>query len=380
MSRVRCQIAALGFALILAGCGLQETKDSSEKTEETQSLEQLENSETETESVTETETEEVVEPEIKELTITATGDCTLGAVHTHSYKGSFHDYYDQYGPDYFFQNFQEIFEKDDMTLINLECVLTESTNRVEKKFNLKGKPEYTNVITSGDIEACSLGNNHASDYGSESHEDTKKFLEEAGIVYAYNDIVSYYTTEDDIVVGIVSTSVLSGRKTNRDYLLNGVETARTQGADIVIACCHWGIEREYYPNEYQRQLGHDLIDAGADLVVGNHPHVLQGMEYYNGKIICYSLGNFCFGGNKNPGEKNTAVFQQTFTFVDGVLQDEIHAKMIPSRVSGHNNYNDFQPMIANEEQWKKIVEQMNTYSKPYSSLSFAEDGTILIQE
>ena len=94
---------------------------------------------------------------------------------------------------------------------------------------------------------------------------------------------------------------------------------REEGADLVIACCHWGIEGDHYPNDYQQKLAHQVIDWGADLLVGTHPHVLQGMELYNGKMICYSLGNFCFGGNRNPKDKDTAIYEQTFTFVDGVL-------------------------------------------------------------
>lgn len=341
-------------------------------------------SESKTEIATESESEIVSEkesvPRIKTVTITATGDCTLGATQQHGYSGSFHEYYDLYGEDYFFANFKEVFGNDDLTLINLECVLTESDNRVEKTFNLKGKPEYTNIMTSSSIEAVSLGNNHSSDYGPESLTDTKNALDAAGIQYAINDIVSYYTTEDGLTVGMVSASVTAWGNARDQHLLDGVKEARAQGADLVVACCHWGIEREYYPNEYQRNLGHQLIDAGADLVIGNHPHVLQGIEEYNGKIICYSLGNFSFGGNRNPSDKDTIVYQQTFTFEDDVLQTDISAKIIPSRLSGYNDYNNFQPTIAQGEQADTIIEKMNVYSAPYSGVSFDEAGILILTE
>ena len=64
------------------------------------------------------------------------------------------------------------------------------------------------------------------------------------------------------------------------------------------------------------ELAHLAIDEGADLVIGHHPHVLQGIEKYKGKYIAYSLGNFCFGGNKNPQDKDTMIFQQTFTVTE----------------------------------------------------------------
>ena len=336
--------------------------------------------ESQTKSEVETETETKKEPVITTFTLSAVGDCTLGVTQKQGYDRSFNQYYDKYGETYFFKNFKETFENDDLTLANLECVFTESNNRVEKTFNLKGKPEYVGIMTSSSIEAVSLGNNHTRDYGEQGLTDTQDLLDEAGILYAYNDKVSYFTSEEGIVVAMVSASVLSGNKTYEDYLLEGVAEAIKADADIIIASCHWGIERNYYPTEKQQELGHKLIDAGADVVIGHHPHVLQGIEEYNGKIICYSLGNFCFGGNLNPTEKNTIAYQQTFTFVDGVLQPEINAKIIPSRISGRSDRNDFQPMIATGEQAESIINKMNQYSAKYSNISFDASGNLLINE
>ena len=363
----------IGICVLLSACGKKKTIDVDvSQNGEIQSVE----SETKPEIETETETE----PVITTFTLSAVGDCTLGATQQHGYARSFHEYYDNYGETYFFQNFTETFANDDLTLANLECVLTDSNNRVEKTFNLKGKPKYVGIMTSSSIEAVSLGNNHTRDYGEQSLKDTQNVLDEAGVLYAYNDKVSYFTSEEGIVVAMVSASVLSSTKSYEDYLLEGVAEAVQADADIVIASCHWGIERDYYPTEYQRELGHKLIDAGADVVIGHHPHVLQGIEEYNGKIICYSLGNFCFGGNRNPAEKNTIVYQQTFTFADGVLQPEIDAKIIPSRISGHSNYNDFQPMIATGEQAESIINKMNQYSSAYSDISFDADGNLLVSK
>ena len=92
---------------------------------------------------------------------------------------------------------------------------------------------------------------------------------------------------------------------------------------------HWGIERQYLANKNQTDLAHQLVDAGCDLVLGSHPHVLQTMEVYKGKMIAYSQGNFCFGANRNPKDKETMIYQQTFTFVDGVLQSGVNVHVIP---------------------------------------------------
>ena len=350
--------------------------ESESETEDASESESVTEAETETES--ETETEQV--PVVSTVTITAVGDCALGALQYHGYEASFHQYYDKYGESYFFEKFQDVFCGDDLTIANLECVFTDEKNRVEKKFNIKGKPEYTGIMTSNSVEAVSLGNNHSSDYGPESLKDTQEALDKAGIVYAYNDIISYFTIEDGPVVGMVSASVTPATTANDRYLLDGVKKAREEGADLVIALCHWGIEGDHYPNKYQQELGHKLIDAGADLVVGNHPHVLQGVEEYKGKIICYSLGNFSFGANRNPNDKNTAVYQQTFTFVDGVLQTDIQAKMIPARLSGLNNKNNYQPVPAEGDQAQSIIKKLNEYSSKYSSVSFDEEGILIIAE
>ncbi len=326
------------------------------------------------------ETEAEPEPVVTTVTITATGDCTLARSYSHGYQGSFTEYYDSYGETYFFENFKEVFEQDDLTLINLECVFSDSNDRMEKAFNFKGDLTYTGILTSSSIEGCSLGNNHIIDYGTEGTTDTMEVLDEAGVAWAFNENIAYYTTDEGLVVGIVSTSVLSSTRAWEPYVTEGVVTARENGADLVVVCCHWGIEGDHYPTDYQQELGHTLIDLGADLVIGNHPHVLQGIEEYNGKIIIYSLGNFSFGGNRNPADKNTAVYQQTFTFVDGVLQTDINAKIIPSRLSGHDNYNDYQPKIAEGEQALSIIEKMNTYSEPYSGVSFDENGILTVTE
>lgn len=355
--------------MMLVGCG---------NSENDVNISEAVESEISTESTIETEVEP--EPVVSTVTITATGDCTLARNYNVGYSGSFTEYYDKYGETYFFENFKDVFEQDDITLINLECVLSDATTHMDKTYCFKGDLSYTGILTASSIEACSLGNNHIVDYGAEGTSDTQEVLTQAGIAHAFNEEISYYTTDEGVNVAIVSTSVLSSTRAWEHYVTEGTTTARENGADLVIVCCHWGIEGDHYPTEYQRELGHTLIDLGADLVVGNHPHVLQGIEEYNGKIIIYSLGNFSFGGNRNPSDKNTAVYQQTFTFVDGVLQEDICARIIPSRLSGHDGYNDYQPTIAEGEQALSIINKMNQYSESYSGVYFDEEGTLLIKE
>lgn len=376
MKMRRTAAIVMAYALLMTGCGIQGDTQSGEN-DENISSEQLSQA-TETES----ETENTVEPVVTTFTITATGDCALGILQYHGYAASFNQYYDENGESYFFDKFSEVFSNDDMTLINLECVFSDAENRVEKTFNIKGKETYAGILTSNSVEACTLGNNHSLDYGEEGLIDTQNALDEAGVLWAYNDIVSYYTSEDGIKVAVVSVNLFKGEAVSvaEKYLFDGIEEAKAEGANLIVVCPHWGIESDYYANDTQKDLGHRLIDAGADLVVGNHPHVIQGIECYNGKMICYSLANFSFGANRNPGEKNTIVYQQTFTFVDGVLQADIDAGIIPARVSGASDYNNYQPIIAEGEQKAEILRQMNEYSAILGSVSFDEEGKISIGE
>lgn len=320
------------------------------------------------------------EQNIQKICVTATGDCTLGKMQDHGYENSFYWYYDKNGADYFFKGVKDVFEKDDFTLINLECVLSKETEHLEKEYCLKGEPEYTSIMTGSSVEACSLGNNHSMDYGYQSLIDTQENLDKAGIVYGYNTHVGVYTTKDGMRVGIVSSSLLSQSIEVENYQKDGIRQLQEQGVELIIACCHWGIEREYYPDDYQKRMAHELIDCGADLVVGNHPHVLQGIELYNNKVICYSLGNFCFGGNRDPADKNTMMYQQTFTYVNGVLQAAVDAQIIPCTLSSAATYNDFQPTIVAGEKKQDIIDKVNTYSAAYSNIKFDKNGKLTISE
>ncbi len=315
------------------------------------------------------------------LTISATGDCTFGVTQEQGYDGTFNAYYDSYGPDYFLSGVRDIFAADDLTIINLECVLTTSEDLVEKAFNLKGRPEYVGIMTGSSVEAATMGNNHTYDYGDEGFEETRGVLEEAGITYAYSGQSGMFVSDEGVKVGIVAANMLPETDEKLDTMIAEMQELRADGAEVVIACCHWGIEKNYYPTDYQVATAHALIDAGADLIIGSHPHVLQGVEVYRGKVICYSLGNFCFGGNMDPEDKNTMIFQQTFTIVDGELKtDEIDARIIPCRLSSADSYNNFQPVIAGGDRYAEIIGLVNEYSSMFGSASFDGEGSLLTAE
>lgn len=315
--------------------------------------------------------------DILTVTISAAGDCSLGNHQDQEYAYSFRQTYDQIEDEgYFFANVQDYFDNDDMTIVNFEGVLTYSEERDETRtYNIKGDPGYARLLTAGSIEAVSFANNHRLDYGTRGSDDTVAALAAEGILYAYDKNVCVYETEKGIRIGIVSVNEVAWGLGSEQLLAEGIGKLQEQGADLILACCHWGIERENYPTENQKYLGHKCIDLGADLVIGHHPHVLQGVEEYNGKFIIYSLANFCFGANRNPVDKDTMIFRQTFTFIDGVKQQDRQIQIIPCSVSSVKDRNNFQPTPAWGEEAARIIGRINTYSKDFG-VFFTEDGLL----
>lgn len=299
-----------------------------------------------------------------DITLSFTGDCTFGRNQKASYTRSFDEMYDNKGAKYFFNKVRHIFENDDITVINLEGSLTTSTDIQDKMWNHKGDPKYVNIMTTSSVEVATMGNNHRLDYGVSGFEETMDVLEKAQIDYCYDGVYLAYEVKG-IKVGFVSVNVVYDGLAVRKWLKEGYQQLRDQGCSIVVACIHWGGDKTPVIEDYQVNLGHEVIDWGYDLVVGNHPHVLQAMEVYKGKFICYSLGNFCYGGNKNPPDKDSGIFQQTFTFVDGVLVEDYNAQFIPCSLSGVDYRNDYQPTPSKGSEYKRIIEKMNGYSSEY---------------
>lgn len=303
---------------------------------------------------------EETEPEIVTITVSAAGDCTLGRDEGNDYSMSFNKRFeDTDDPGWFLSQVQSAFGTDDLTIVNFEGTLTTETSRADKTFAFKGDPSYVSVLTEGSVEACNLANNHSFDYGRQSYEDTKKYLEEAGIVtFGYDR--SRVIDVKGIKVGLVGTYELERGIGSKEIMLEQIQWVKDNGAQLIIASFHWGDEGYYHPNDIQIELAHAAIDAGADLVLGHHPHLLQDAEVYNGVHILYSLGNFCFGGNKNPKDKDTLIFQQTFTFADGELQRDDSVEFIPCRLSSTTEYNNYQPVIVDGEDAERVLGKVLT--------------------
>lgn len=301
------------------------------------------------------------------FTISAVGDCTFGTDENFAYEGSMPAKYDEVGDfNYFFENVKSVFEEDDLTIVNFEGTLTDSTTREDKQFAFKADKSYAEILTDGFVEAANLANNHSKDYGEQSYNDTMDALDEAGITNFGYDRVAIKKVKG-IKVGLVGTYVLADGLGVKDSMEKNIQDLKDEGAQVIIASFHWGEEKAEYPNEVQVELAHAAIDAGADLVLGHHPHVLQGIEQYKGKNIVYSLGNFCFGGNMYPSDMDTMIFQQTFTLKGGKLQEDNVTNIIPCSISSVEDYNNYQPTPAAGEKETEILNKITQRSQGLSN-------------
>ena len=302
------------------------------------------------------------EPEI--FTLTFTGDVTPGCM-----PGQFNNpkaYVGTVGDDYEFpfRNMRHIFEADDFTFINLEVVLGLNVGKqAGKTFVFSGPEEYVQIMTSSSVEAVTLANNHVEDFGIEGYENTKRILDENGVAYVEEDKTTLFVTETGLTIGLYAESF----DFKESDIAENIAALKEQGAEIIICAFHWGTEGAYRHNDKQERYAHAAIDAGADIVVGHHPHVLQEMEEYNGRMIFYSLGNFSFGGNDHPKDFDSAVVQlQVIREYDGTVSlGEL--TIIPICISSVADRNNYQPTPYPEgsEAWKRVLEKLNgTYSGP----------------
>jgi len=300
------------------------------------------------------------------ITVSMMGDCTLGRDANNNYSTSLNAYYESHGADYFFKNVRSILEQDDLSIVNMEGTFTDSDLRAEKTFAFKAPSEYSAILSGSSVEAANLANNHSRDYGQQSYSDTIAALDAAGIVNFGYDRTQIMDIKG-IKVGLTGIYELAEGIGAKDDVINNISSLKEQGAQLIIVSFHWGSEKEYWPDSIQKELAHTAIDEGADLVVGHHPHVLQGIEKYKGKYIAYSLGNFCFGGNKNPSDKDTMIFQQTFTVTSEGVEINDNINIIPCSLSSVSSHNDYCPTPRDGSEGQRILDKIKQYSEGLSS-------------
>ena len=295
------------------------------------------------------------------VTISATGDVTIGGDTRKSGKSVFDKQLDKEpsGLSFPMENVASLFAEDDMTIVNFEGTLTNTKSATKNTYSFAAPPEYVQVLTSGNIEAVSLENNHVMDHGEAGYADTCQTLENNGIAYSGHLGSAIYTTDTGVSIGMLSYQTFNGKYPAIYAAIEGdIAALRSAGCQLVIVSYHWGEEKDYLPNERQVPLGRATIDAGADLVIGHHSHRINPIEEYNGKYICYSLGNFSFAGNIKPDDMDTFIFQQRFrVYPDGRVDNE-GFRIVPCSISSQESVNDFKPTPKEGEAAQAVVDRL----------------------
>jgi poly-gamma-glutamate synthesis protein (capsule biosynthesis protein) len=223
------------------------------------------------------------------------------------------------GADYPFAATAPLLQQAHLAIGNLEAPLTSGGVEFrDKRFRFRAPPAAAIALQRAGFSVLTLANNHMLDFGPTGLQDTQLALGNASIAVvgagpslaaarepAYLDragrriaVLAYSLT---LPTEFFATASRAGTApADERIILADIKRARQQ-ADLVIVAVHWGGELEQTPRRNQRRLAHQFIDAGATVVLGHHPHVLQGVEQYGNGVICYSLGNFTFGSSGRPG-------------------------------------------------------------------------------
>ncbi len=298
------------------------------------------------------------------ITITGTGDFTVGGdsrkatniwdTELKKHDGDFH---------FAMKNMREILLEDDLTIVNFEGTLTESTHIPSSKKNndflFSAPPEYVAMLSENGVEAVALDNNHTMDHGEDAYIETQTHLSNAGIVWSGGGEIGVIEVKG-IQIAMLSYLCIDRYDQLWDTVPADIKAAKAM-YPLVIVNFHWGNELMYYPTDNQIKMGRLAVDSGADLVLGHHSHRIQPIEQYKGVYICYSLGNFCFAGNSKPSDMTSYLFQTRFRVRGEGEEQEITNEgfiIIPIRISSRADKNDFIPTVLTKE--STIDSIMNT--------------------
>jgi poly-gamma-glutamate capsule biosynthesis protein CapA/YwtB (metallophosphatase superfamily) len=260
-----------------------------------------------------------------------------------------------------FQPFAEVLKGADVAIANLECVVAEHGEKVEKPYNFLAGPTCLPLLKQH-FAGFSVANNHSGDYGKPAFIEECDLMDKAGIPYfgggrnlaeAHRPWIIDRNGVRIAMLGyceVFLRSFQAGEKEagvawseHEEEVFTDLKAAREKyNADIVIPYMHWGWEREP-ANEREKTFARKMIDAGADIVVGAHPHVTQGAEYYKGHLIVYSLGNFLFNGFDAEETQTGWVLRMTIGKQGLVSWDTVVARLDEQRGVPQPDFNAKSP-------------------------------------
>ena len=306
-------------------------------------------------SCTEEEAESV-DPSVNVITLSFVGDCTIASPYGHAYFNTFNLMAEEKTPDYFFSQVAPLFLEDDLTVANCENVFSDDETLALRGKNYtpaywyRGPAKNAAILSLGGVDAVSIDNNHIMDYLAKGRLDTIAALEEAGIDWGDSSRILYYDFYGIRIALCFCSMNVYGYSASAELLL---EEAKTQ-SDFQIIIFHGGSDRSYVTDEGILTECRRLVDLGADLICGHHPHVLQPVQLYKGVVIMPSLGNFLFGDGWSV--KRTAVLQYRIYVKAGEIISESCS---------------FLPCYTNQVRWQpSLIDPVDESEDYYAVLDF----------
>ena len=334
---------------------------------------------------TEDKENEVIDPDgSRYITVTCTGDLTVGGDNYHHKGKLFYTELEKNSDNISFTmvNVRDIFRSDDLTLVNFEGTFTDTkfvpNNKKGNEFLFNISPKYVSILTDNFIEAVCLENNHVMDHGEEGYNETKEMLQNAGVLYSTSTEMAVFDVKG-IQIAMLSYLCIDRYDkpvgefaTLYDKVASDIQLAKKY-YPVVIVSFHWGREKDYHPTDNQKKMGRLAVDSGADLVIGHHSHRINPIEQYNGVYICYSLGNFCFSGNEAPSDMTSFIFQTRFKMTKSGDVTNTGFRVIPIRITSIRDKNDCVPTpITDDFKIDGIITMLKDNGNKYLEYPVAE--------
>lgn len=277
------------------------------------------------------------------------------------------------GPDYPFDNVRSLFNNGDIVFGNLECSIMseESANDEQEPKFFCAEPSVIEGLKKVNFNVLSVANNHIMEHGGVLFQNTVQLLRNNNIypvgIASEIEIINVKGYK----IAFLAYSFIEDNIPNSGYnkihseepILQDINKIRSD-VDLVIISLHWGYEYVPYPSPDQIRIGRKLVDAGADIILGGHPHVTQSYEIYKSRPIFYSLGNFIFDHTYIPTTRESFIAEITI----GNLLDLVSVNVIPI-IIGENSY---QPQIVRSPQMAASIKRVNTVLSTFENQSLSD--------
>lgn len=292
------------------------------------------------------------------------------------------------GYDWCFDGTRALLAEGDLNIANLETAVTSRGKKADKRFTFRMPAHSLDAVKKAGFSLVSLANNHTLDYGEEGLFDTLAALDAREIAYAgAGQNVAAGRVPAIVEVSGVKVGFLSYSLTFPKFFWADQDKAGTifghekwvrddiaklrPKVDIVLVAFHWGAEKRTTPKDYQLALARASIEAGADAVIGHHPHVLQGIEIIDGKPVLYSLGNYAFGSASNAARDSALA---RFTVEEGGIRA---LELVPLHV--HNKFVDYNPQVSTGAQLERTLEALESMSAALGTRTHRRDGRLVVE-